>query len=160
MMYHNNMMKMIMPLLLVVIGLLVVGGVALLKQTSLGSNTYQNSSVPSTSSITPETTKSVSLLPSVAPTSEGKNAGIKLTVSSPVSGSTVTKASLTVRGTTTKGADISVNETDTVADTNGNFSAVITLDEGENLVFVVVSDSEGNYAEEEISVTYDTGVSY
>lgn len=158
-MYHNDTMKMIMLLLLVVIGVLVIGGVLLLRQTSQGTNTYQNSAqtIPSA---TPEAIKSTSSLPSVMPTSVVKNAGIKLTVSSPVSGATVTKASLTVRGTTTKGADISVNETDTLADQNGNFSAVITLDEGENLVFVVASDSEGNYAEEEISVTYDTGVSY
>ncbi len=153
-------MKMIMPLLLVAIGVLVIGGVMLLKRASEGTNTYQNNSLQTTSGAIPETIKSTSSLPTAMPTSVVKNVGIKLTVSSPVSGSTVTKASLSVRGTTAAGADVSVNETDTLADKNGNFSAVVTLDEGENTVFVVASDTDGNYAEEEISVTYDTGVAY
>ena len=47
-----------------------------------------------------------------------------------------------------------VNESETKADSSGNFSATLTLDEGENYILVVANDSSGNYAEKEFTITY------
>lgn len=82
---------------------------------------------------------------------------VRLVVSSPINGATVTTPSLVVKGTTAPKADVYVNDRDTVADAKGNFSIPILLDEGENFLMVTVVDPDGNTAEKEITVTYDAG---
>jgi hypothetical protein len=82
---------------------------------------------------------------------------ISLTISSPTNGTIVKKSTLTVSGTTVPRAEVAVNETEVVADTKGNFSANITLDEGDNLIVITANDASGNLAETELTVTYDTG---
>ncbi|MBI5613701.1 hypothetical protein HY947_02145 [Candidatus Gottesmanbacteria bacterium] len=158
-------MKIFMPILLIVVGVLVIGGVLLLKRTSSGTSTTQNAgarqiqkNISESGSTGANQTSGAG--GSMAPTKSPAVAGIKLTVSSPVTGSTVKAAKLTVKGITSPGADVSVNETDTKADSSGNFSASVTLDEGENTLIIVSSDIDGNYSEQEVIVTYDTGVTY
>ena len=82
---------------------------------------------------------------------------ITLTITSPSDGATVTSATVTVKGKTAPRAEVFINDVSTVADANGNFSANITLDEGENPIVIFANDADGNVAEKEITVTYDSG---
>ncbi len=82
---------------------------------------------------------------------------IPLTIISPVNGSTVKIASVVVKGTTSQNAEVFVNETQTMADAKGNFSASLSLDEGDNIIVVTVNDANGNYSEKDITVIYDSG---
>lgn len=82
---------------------------------------------------------------------------IPLTVSSPTNGATVKKSILTVSGKTAPRAEVMVNEAEIVADAKGNFSVKVTLDEGENIILVTANDAEGNFAEQELTVTYEAG---
>jgi cytoskeletal protein RodZ len=81
---------------------------------------------------------------------------ITLTVQSPADRSTVTSPVLKVTGTTKAGAEVFVNETETKADVTGKFSANITLDEEDNYIVVVANDENGNTAEAELTVIYQT----
>ena len=80
---------------------------------------------------------------------------ISLVVNSPAKGAVVKRANLTVSGKTIARAEVVVNDVETIADTKGNFSVNIFLDEGENTIVVVANDSDGNYAESELTVTYE-----
>ena len=80
---------------------------------------------------------------------------ISLVVNSPAKGAVVKRANLTVSGKTVARAEVVVNDVETTADARGNFSVNIVLDEGENTIVVVVNDSDGNFAESELTVTYE-----
>ncbi len=80
---------------------------------------------------------------------------VTLTVTSPTNGATVTTSSLVLRGKTSPRAEVFVNELETRADANGNFSVSVTLDEGENYLIVTANDENGNVAEAEVTVTYN-----
>lgn len=90
-------------------------------------------------------------------TSVVSSSEILLTVISPADKSTVTSPNIQIKGKTASKAEVFVNESETVADANGNFSVYVTLDEGENYFFVVSNDEYGNVAERELTVTYDNG---
>lgn len=95
----------------------------------------------------------------ITPTTKTKEAltvtsGITLTISSPSNNTTVSGSSLTVKGKTVSGAEVFVNDLETKADTSGNFSVSLTLEEGENYILVVANDATGNYSEKELSITY------
>jgi len=81
---------------------------------------------------------------------------LTLSVSSPADGAVVRAASVTVKGKTAPNAEVSINDVDTKADTGGNFSAVIKLDEGENYVVVVATDDNGDFAKLEMTVNSET----
>ena len=85
------------------------------------------------------------------------NVTVPLLVSTPTNGSTVKSSTISVKGKTANGIDVFVNDTENRSDAGGNFSASVSLDEGENTIIVVATDSEGNVAEETITVTYDPG---
>jgi Glucodextranase, domain B len=82
------------------------------------------------------------------------NNSITLDSFMPSDGLTVTTSSIVFTGKTIPNADVSVNETDTKADSSGNFWAKIDLDEGENVITVVANDQSGNFVEKEITITY------
>jgi hypothetical protein len=79
---------------------------------------------------------------------------ISLSVTSPSNNTTVSTPSVTVKGVTKAGADVAVNEKDTVAGSAGNFSATLSLEEGDNYIIVVAVDSDGLVAEQELNITY------
>lgn len=93
----------------------------------------------------------------VTPTEEPTDVseGLTITISSPIDGSAVSTSSVTVSGTTSPLADVFVNDTELKANSAGNFSTTVTLDEGENTIAVSANDAEGNYAEKQITVTYE-----
>lgn len=84
------------------------------------------------------------------------DSGIVLSVDSPENNATVSTSQITVLGITVPEADVSVNEKEIKADKNGNFSVKIDLEEGENIIFVIANDAQGNYAEKEIIVNLNT----
>lgn len=74
---------------------------------------------------------------------------------SPSDHSTVTSPYITLRGKTVAGAEVFVNDNETVADSQGNFSVQLTLDEGENPIMIVANDASGSVGEAEITITYE-----
>ncbi len=80
---------------------------------------------------------------------------ISLTITAPQNNSTVTTASVQVAGKTVPNADVSVNDQDLKADAQGNFTATVGLDWGDNMIDVVANDAQGNSAEQEITVTFN-----
>jgi len=80
--------------------------------------------------------------------------GLNLQIISPSDQSTVTSPVITLRGRTSAQAEVFVNEYETVADAQGNFSVSLTLDEGENPIMVVANDANGTVGETEISIEY------
>src|SRR5260221_12115750 len=75
---------------------------------------------------------------------------------SPSDGQTVTTRSIRLSGKTFPNAEVSINEVDTKADQEGNFSAKINLDDGDNLITIVANDQSGNFVEKEITITYSS----
>lgn len=89
------------------------------------------------------------------PNSERLSNEIKLEVTEPIDGVVVKYGSITVRGKTLINADVFVNDQDLKADSEGNFSTKVMLDEGENPIVVVASDADGNYSERDFIVIYE-----
>lgn len=81
--------------------------------------------------------------------------GLYLEVTSPSDGDIVVSPSLTITGTTEGNAEVFINENEVKADPQGNFSTIITLEEGENIIVVTSSDDEGNYAEKTLTVIFE-----
>ena len=82
---------------------------------------------------------------------------LSLTISTPVDGATVKSSSIVVKGKTKAHAEVFVNDAETKADANGNFSVAMTLDEGDNPIVVSANDADGNVAEKELIVYYESG---
>lgn len=75
-----------------------------------------------------------------------------LTMLSPTDESVVTGTETTVSGTTSPDAVVSVNGYLVEVDLDGNFSTVISLEEGPNSIEVVASDYEGNETGQVVTV--------
>lgn len=134
-------------------GVVVIIGAAVVVRPIM---TRQTGSSPVDTAV-PSDTSQVTITPSKVETTKDSlvlSSGITLSVSLPVNNSTVSNSSLTVKGKTVAGAEVFINDTETKADTVGNFSATITLEEGDNYILVVANDAAGNYSEKELSVTY------
>ena len=82
---------------------------------------------------------------------------LTLEVTAPKDQATVTTAQVTVKGKTAPLAEVAVNDQDLKADSKGNFTVTVLLDEGENYISVIANDADGNYAEKELTVTYTPG---
>lgn len=79
---------------------------------------------------------------------------ITLTITAPTDKAEVETPTIAVSGKTVAYAEVSVNDKDAKADASGNFSIIVSLEEGENSIMVVANDDAGNAAEREIIVTY------
>jgi hypothetical protein len=77
---------------------------------------------------------------------------IALTVTSPKDGDTLGSTNITVTGKTSPNADVFVDDQSGKADSNGNFSISLGLDEGSNQIVVSANDSNGNAAEQDLTV--------
>lgn len=125
---------------------LVVGGV--FAGTIYFLKPYLSSYKPSGQKVEKAEEKTATPSPETTPTT------LPLQITSPQDGATVTSAKLTLKGKTAPGAEVFVNEAETKADSAGDFSLNLTLDEGENIIIVLVNDSEGQSAEKEIKINY------
>lgn len=94
--------------------------------------------------------------PMASPESKASTKAIFVDITTPADGSKVSSSSVIVRGKTIPNADVFVNDADTKADANGNFSVRVSLDEGENDIAVIANDSVGNFIEKDILVTSET----
>lgn len=81
--------------------------------------------------------------------------GLTLIITEPTDKITVNNSQLTIKGKTTAKATVFVNDQEIEADDQGNFSILVTLDEGENVITIVASDDFGNYVEREITITLE-----
>ena len=91
------------------------------------------------------------------PSPETPPAGFFLTVTQPADGSIINIGKIEVRGSTSPGAVVSVNDEIAMADTQGAFAITIILDEGPNIIEVIASDGEGNEATISLMVTFVKG---
>ncbi len=67
-----------------------------------------------------------------------------LTVTQPADDSIINADKVEVRGRTTRGAIVSVNGELAEVDEEGNFTMMVVLEEGPNIIEVIASDLEGN----------------
>lgn len=79
-----------------------------------------------------------------------------LDVASPKDGDTLSANSVLVEGKTAPLAEVFVNDAEALADSTGNFSVKMGLEEGENSITIMANDEVGNYAEKEIIVNVET----
>lgn len=141
----------------VVLIIVLAGAFLILRQSQ---KTVNNPEGAIPSSAVASNKDEISATPSTGPKAISPNTGeIQLDILSPTDNSKVSNTSVTVTGKTAPQAEVSVNESDIKADSSGNFSTVISLDEGENSITVVANDANGKNAEKEITVTYEPQVS-
>ena len=88
--------------------------------------------------------------PMVTPTP----AGFFLKVTEPKDESIVTTSVIPVSGTTSPDAVVSVNGEVVEIDEQGNFTTVVTLEEGPNTIEVIASDFEGNKESTVLAIIY------
>jgi len=79
-----------------------------------------------------------------------------LDIVSPKDKDTVSSPFLAVKGTTVASAELFINDKEARADKDGNFSVNITLEEGENILTIIMNDSLGNYIEKQLTVTLES----
>ena len=79
-----------------------------------------------------------------------------LDITSPQDNSVVSNPILTVKGTTVDNAEIFINDKETKSKADGTFSTIVTLEEGENILTIVMNDSLGNYIEKELAVSLES----
>jgi bacillopeptidase F len=81
-------------------------------------------------------------------------AGLFLKVSEPLDESVVTASPVGVSGTTIPNAVVSVNGEIVEVDEQGNFTTMVTLEEGPNIIEVIASDLEGNEVSTILAIIY------
>ncbi len=81
---------------------------------------------------------------------------VPVTIHAPRDETTVNVPQVEVRGTTVANAVITINDDILVADAQGEFSAVVPLEDGPNAIEIVVSDLDGNETFLVVTVTYDS----
>jgi hypothetical protein len=143
-------------LMAVVIGILVllVGGIAFAMLVLPDLLAKPAAPAAPTPVVAPNPTVPVQPAPTVPTVPPAPVNQIKLTVLKPTNGATVATATQTVSGQTVPNADVSINDVETKADTKGNFSARITLTEGDNPIVINAFDADGNNSELELTITY------
>jgi len=128
-------------------------------KSSVSPQTANNQVVPlptselPTGNVIPPTLAPVAVIPTV----DAKKNQITLKITTPANNATLSNPSVTVKGITSPGAEVSVNEQDVTAGADGSFAATLTLDEGDNYVSVVAIDADGKAAEVEMNLTLTTG---
>lgn len=81
---------------------------------------------------------------------DGSGQRFFLTIDLPAESATVNSGRIVVKGRTVAGAEVWINDTQAVVDAKGNYSAAVTLEEGENYILV----SGGNeYGDSEVERT-------
>ena len=80
--------------------------------------------------------------------------GLFLTVTQPVDNSTTNSGEVEVKGRTSPGAVVSVNGELAEVDDGGNFTTMVVLEEGPNIIEVIASDLEGNQESSTLAIIY------
>lgn len=82
--------------------------------------------------------------------------GLDIEIIEPQNNITVNSQNLKIKGKTSPNIEVFVNEKELISNEKGEFQADLILDEGENIITIVASDKQGNYAEKEIVVNFET----
>lgn len=82
------------------------------------------------------------------------NGTISLQVLAPLDGTVVNASQIEVSGLASVGAVVTVNDNILIVGADGQFSTVILLDEGPNLIEVIASNELGSELSVELTVTY------
>jgi len=98
---------------------------------------------PAPEEVTPPPTPTPTPTPKPEPTPTPKPEFF-LTVTQPADDSIINADKVEVRGRTTRGAIVSVNGELAEVDEEGNFTMMVVLEEGPNIIEVIASDLEGN----------------
>ncbi len=77
-----------------------------------------------------------------------------LTVTQPADNSIINADKVEVRGRTSPGAVVSVNDELVEVDGEGNFTMMVVLEEGPNIIEVIASDLEGNEESRILAIIY------
>ncbi len=104
------------------------------------------------------TAKKIFNFPTSQPTQQPleNQKAIFLEVSQPINNATVANAVVSLTGKTIPNGSVFVNEQELKADTNGNFSTSVSLNEGQNDIYVVASDDLGNSVEKVITINLES----
>ena len=86
--------------------------------------------------------------------SETTETGFFLTVTQPDDNSTTTSDKVEVKGLTSPGAVVTVNGNLAEVNEEGNFTMMVVLEEGPNLIEVIASDSEENQESRTLATIY------
>jgi len=86
--------------------------------------------------------------------SEMTETGFFLTVTQPVDNSTTNSGKVEVKGRSKHGAVVSVNGELAEVDDGGNFTTMVVLEEGPNIIEVIASDLEGNQESSTLAIIY------
>jgi hypothetical protein len=78
---------------------------------------------------------------------------ITLTITSPKDGATLNSTNVAIVGKTEPNAELFINDVEGKADSNGDFSISVGLEEGQNQLIIDANDDSGNVAEETLTVT-------
>lgn len=122
----------------------------------LGFTQFQNKKTASTTVINTIGSRQIQMFtptdtPKTIPTLPSQT--INLTISAPISGSTVDAVTIVVSGSTEPNATVVINDAEVTASVNGKFQTNVLLDEGDNYISIVAYNDFGNVAEREILVT-------
>ena len=114
-------------------------------------------SAPTATAPPPTPTAAAAPTPSPTPTAAltpGEDERLFIEITEPADESVVSMDTVAVRGTTTADAVVSVNGAVVEVDAQGSFEAIVTLEEGPNLIEVVASDLTGAGESIDIVVVY------
>ncbi len=116
---------------------------------------------PAPAEITPTPTPSPTLTPTPTPTpaptpelTPTPKPEFFLTVTEPTDNSIISADKVEVRGRTSPGAVVSVNGELAEVDEEGNFTMMVVLEEGPNIIEVIASDLEGNEQSRTLVIIY------
>ena len=135
-----------------ILGLLAALLVSCTKSASTESATTEGASTPENNSISTTTISSGlannSTVTSPSGTTSGTlQSGLPLSITEPADSATINGDAVTVQGTTTPGATVSVNDNVVTADSTGAFSTNVSLDAGPNAIDVIATDDNNNQGE-------------
>ena len=148
-----NMKKKII-IAITILGLLAALLVSCTKNASTPSatteetSTSENNSIPmATSGVSTTLANNSTVTSSLGTTSGTLQSGLPLSVTEPADSATINGDTVTVQGTTTPGATVSVNDNVVTADSTGAFSINVSLDAGPNAIDVIATDNNNNQGE-------------
>ena len=139
-----------------VFGLLAALLVSCTKSASTPSATTEGTLTSENNSITTATTSSgvsttlannSTVTSPLGTTSGTLQSGLPLNVTEPADSAIINGDTVTVQGTTTPGAIVSVNDNVITADSTGAFSTNVSLDAGPNAIDVIATDNNNNQGE-------------
>lgn len=103
--------------------------------------------------LTPPITTDVAPAQSDGNVTDG-DAPLTLTVLSPQDGETVSTPQVVVRGASTPGAVVTVNDDILIVGDDGQFQSTVLLEEGSNLIEIVASNDVGDEQSLELGIAY------